>query len=203
MESSKAPNKFELYQKSVQNAKKEAEFFRKVFRLIFNKVPETFREDFCGTGLLSCEWVKNNVMNSAIGLDIDQETLDWGTQNNVNNLSSGSDRVKQTLADKKKIIEDLQNNHLTLIEKEALQMNYLSTDKSYNKSMIRQKLMPIIIVILGLFTYKNINMVKKKYKMFGLISLVFFLYNMKERTLINSNNLELNKKFEKIFHIKL
>jgi hypothetical protein len=94
MEENKTPSKFELYQKSVQNAKKEAEFFRKVFRLIFNKVATTFREDFCGTGLLSCEWVKSNVMNSAVGLDFDQETLDWGIANNVNNLSSGSERIQ-------------------------------------------------------------------------------------------------------------
>ncbi len=94
MEQSKIPSKFELYQKSVQNAKKEAEFFRKVYRLIYNKVPETFREDFCGTGLLSCEWVKSNVMNSAVGLDFDKETLEWGRDNNINNLTSGADRIK-------------------------------------------------------------------------------------------------------------
>lgn len=94
MEEVKVPSKFELYQRSVQNAKKESEFFRKTYRLIYNKVAEKFREDFCGTGLLSCEWVKGNVMNTAVGLDIDQETLDWGIENNVNNLCSGSDRVK-------------------------------------------------------------------------------------------------------------
>jgi len=87
-------NKHELYQKSVQNVHIEAEFFRKVFRMIFNKVPYTFREDFCGTGLLSCEWVRKDVQSYAVGLDIDQETLDWGIENNVNNLSSGFDRIK-------------------------------------------------------------------------------------------------------------
>lgn len=94
MEENKIPSKFELYQKSVQSAKKEVEFFRKVYRLIFNKVPELFREDFCGTGLLSCEWVKNAVMNQAVGLDYDRETLEWGRSNNINNLPSGSERIK-------------------------------------------------------------------------------------------------------------
>jgi hypothetical protein len=88
------PSKYELYQKSVQNVKKEVEFFKKVFRLIYNKMPTTFREDFCSTALLSCEWVKGNVLNSAVGIDFDQETLDWGMQNNINNLTTGSDRIK-------------------------------------------------------------------------------------------------------------
>ena len=87
-------NKHELYQKSVQNVHIEAEFFKKVFRMQFNNVPYTFREDFCGTGLLSCEWVKKDVQNYAIGLDFDQETLEWGRDNNINNLNSGSDRIE-------------------------------------------------------------------------------------------------------------
>jgi len=87
-------NKYDLYQKSVQNVKIEVEFFRKCFRMIYNKVATSFREDFCGTGLLSCEWVKNNVMNSAVGLDIDPEALAWGIENNVNNLNSGSNRIQ-------------------------------------------------------------------------------------------------------------
>jgi len=88
------PSKYELYQKSVQNVKKEVEFLKKTYRLLYNKIPTTFREDFCGTAMLSCEWVKSNVLNTAIGIDLDQETLDWGIKNNIENLSSGSDRIK-------------------------------------------------------------------------------------------------------------
>jgi hypothetical protein len=33
-------------------------------------------------------------MNSAIGMDYDFETIQWGMENNVNNMQSGSDRVK-------------------------------------------------------------------------------------------------------------
>jgi SAM-dependent methyltransferase len=94
MEQASTPSKYELYQTSVQNVKKEVEFFKKQYRLIFNKIPTTFREDFCGTALLSCEWVKGNVLNSAVGIDLDQETLEWGIKNNVNNLNSGSERIK-------------------------------------------------------------------------------------------------------------
>lgn len=82
-------NKHELYQNSVQNVKKEVEFFRKIYRLIYNKAPHTFREDFCGTGLLANEWVKNSVENTGVGIDIDQEALDYGINNHTD-----SDRVK-------------------------------------------------------------------------------------------------------------
>jgi hypothetical protein len=86
--------KHALYQSYVQNPKREIEFYRKQFRKIFNKVPLKFREDFCGTGLLCCEWVKSNVLNTALGIDLDLETLNYGLENNINNLSSGFDRVK-------------------------------------------------------------------------------------------------------------
>lgn len=95
MDSNKSKSdKFNLYQKSVQNVKIEVEFFRKCYRMIYNKVATKFREDFCSTALLSCEWVRNNVMNIAVGLDIDPEALAWGLENNVNNLNSGSDRIR-------------------------------------------------------------------------------------------------------------
>jgi hypothetical protein len=82
-------NKHQLYQNYVQNTKKEVEFFRKIYRLIYNKVPYSFREDFCGTGLLANEWVKNSVENIAVGIDIDQEALDYGINNHTT-----TDRVK-------------------------------------------------------------------------------------------------------------
>jgi SAM-dependent methyltransferase len=87
-------NKHSLYQKTVQNPKREVEFFRKTYRMIFKTIPTIFREDFCGTALLSCEWVKNNVCNIAVGIDIDEFTINWGIENNVYNLSSGSERIR-------------------------------------------------------------------------------------------------------------
>ena len=124
--SNKTPSKHELYQKSVQNVKKESEFFRKVYRMIFNKVPTSFREDFCGTGLLSCEWVKSNVLNSAVGIDIDQETLDWGIQNNINNLTSGSDRIKLL-------------NHNVLDEFDATQKFHIINSLNYSHFLLPQR----------------------------------------------------------------
>jgi SAM-dependent methyltransferase len=45
------------------------------------------REDFCGTGNTSAEWVRRGDDKRAIGLDIDQPTLDWGLEHHVAELS--------------------------------------------------------------------------------------------------------------------
>lgn len=94
MEITDEKEKHFLYQKNVQNPKKEIEVFRKKYKNIFKKLPTKFREDFCGTGQLCCEWVKCNVSNTAVGIDYDLDTIDFGIENNVKNLSSGQERVK-------------------------------------------------------------------------------------------------------------
>jgi hypothetical protein len=32
--------------------------------------------------------VKNNVYNTAVGLDLDEDTVKWGIENNINNLQA-------------------------------------------------------------------------------------------------------------------
>ena len=52
----------ELYELSVQTPKEEVEFIDKVFKSITNRLPATFREDFCGAlpaccrSSLGCGW---------------------------------------------------------------------------------------------------------------------------------------------------
>jgi SAM-dependent methyltransferase len=98
-DSSLKKQKHELYQKSVQNPKREVEFYRKIYRMVFKTIPTNFREDFCGTGRLACEWIKSNVCNTAVGLDLDEETIHWGIENNVSNLASGSERISLLVQD--------------------------------------------------------------------------------------------------------
>jgi len=40
-------------------------------------VPKRLREDFCGTGLFSCAWVKSAADREAVGVDLDPEVLAW------------------------------------------------------------------------------------------------------------------------------
>ena len=45
-----------------------------------------FREDFCGTALLSCEFVRLHRENRAIGIDLDASTLKWARKHNLSRL---------------------------------------------------------------------------------------------------------------------
>ncbi|RMZ54134.1 hypothetical protein APUTEX25_005290, partial [Auxenochlorella protothecoides] len=44
--------------------------------------PRHLREDFCGTALLAATWCRGGVFRSAVGLDLDRPTLDWGARHN-------------------------------------------------------------------------------------------------------------------------
>ncbi len=72
-----------LYEQSVQNVSFEVGFIERVYRKEFGVRPQTFREDFCGTALLSAEWVARRRGNTALGVDLDGPTLDWGRSNNL------------------------------------------------------------------------------------------------------------------------
>jgi hypothetical protein len=78
----------ELYEESVQNVVNEAEFLAKTFRDLTGRTGYSFREDFCGTASLACEWVKQGVDYSAIGVDIDPAVLEWGRKNRVSRLDT-------------------------------------------------------------------------------------------------------------------
>ncbi len=79
-------DKHELYQLSVQNVEAEIDFVDETFKEIRGRHAQVLREDFCGTGNTSTEWVKRRETNRAIGLDIDQPTLDWGMEHHVQSL---------------------------------------------------------------------------------------------------------------------
>lgn len=82
-----------LYEKSVQNVAHEVVFIDRVFKREFGRKPSFIREDFCGTALLCSEWVKRRRTNSALGVDFDGPTLDWGRVNNLAPLGDAAARV--------------------------------------------------------------------------------------------------------------
>ncbi len=88
-------DKFACYQKSVQSPEHEVEFFEHVFKEIYDRKPYALREDFCGTFAVCCEWAKSNSKRTALGIDLDEETLQWGRDNNLAKLKSAQQkRVK-------------------------------------------------------------------------------------------------------------
>ncbi len=72
-----------LYQKAVQAPDFEVEFLDRIFRELRGRKPLSLKEDFCGTAYLSSEWVKSDPERTAVGVDIDGETLAWGQAHNL------------------------------------------------------------------------------------------------------------------------
>ena len=78
----------ELYELSVQNVENEIEFLQTTFKSLTGRTAYLFREDFCGTASLACEWVKQGQEYQAIGVDIEPSVLEWGRTNRVSRLDT-------------------------------------------------------------------------------------------------------------------
>lgn len=85
-------DKYWYYEKSVQNPSNEVSFFNEKFTELRKKTAHTLREDFCGTGSISCEWVKQGPKHQAWGIDLDPEPVEYGKVNHLSKL----DPVDQT-----------------------------------------------------------------------------------------------------------
>ena len=77
-----------LYELSVQCAESEIDFVAQTFEEIRGRKPRHLREDFCGTANVCCEWVQRNARNTAVGVDLDDEVLEWGRQHGLARLTS-------------------------------------------------------------------------------------------------------------------
>lgn len=75
-----------LYQNSVQAPEAEVAFCRRIYKKRYGVEPTRFREDFCGTFLISCDWVKRGPSHEAWGIDLHKPTLDWGRKHNFSRL---------------------------------------------------------------------------------------------------------------------
>ena len=79
----KKQHRHRLYELSVQAPDEDAKFMFDYFRKVTRRRGHAFREDFCGTGTLASNWVQLHKDNTAIGVDLDRPTLDWGTVHNI------------------------------------------------------------------------------------------------------------------------
>jgi hypothetical protein len=82
-----------LYEKSVQNAEVEVVFINEVYEKTFGHKPVSLREDFCGTANLCAEWIKLDETKTALGVDYDEPTLQWGRENNLAPLGDRAQAV--------------------------------------------------------------------------------------------------------------
>ena len=98
------PHKYALYERSVQSPDYHAEWFVGIYKDLRGCYPQSMREDFCGTFALSCEWVKRNRRNTALGVDLDPEPLDYGRKTHLTKLT----------AEQRKRIKILNDNVLSI-----------------------------------------------------------------------------------------
>jgi SAM-dependent methyltransferase len=84
----------ELYQLSVQAPESEVEFMARTFRKLYGRKPIEMREDFCGTALFCCTWVKGSPERRATGVDICGDTLAWGRAHNLAPLGAAAERIE-------------------------------------------------------------------------------------------------------------
>ncbi|KAL6537919.1 hypothetical protein OROHE_012206 [Orobanche hederae] len=83
------PSKYSLYQQSVQSPKGDISYLQKFFLMyVGGRVPLHLQEDFCGTALLSVEWLHGDARRTALGLDLDVGALNWCLENNVNRIGA-------------------------------------------------------------------------------------------------------------------
>jgi len=80
-------SKFKIYEEAVQSPRWQVEYLPQFHQWLIGKMPTSMREDFCGTGRISCEWVKLSSKNTAVGLDLDPETLQYAKTTNRAALS--------------------------------------------------------------------------------------------------------------------
>lgn len=76
-----------LYQESVQDPEGDALYLTRYYRKLTGRELRLLREDFCGTAILSTEFVRLHKENRAIGVDFHAPTLAWGKRNNLSKLS--------------------------------------------------------------------------------------------------------------------
>ena len=85
-------DKYWYYHDAVQSPDIDAKFYRRVYREVTGGEPRSFREDFCGTFDLCCQWVKLNRKNRAVGIDVDLEPIQYGVRENLQKLDPDQQR---------------------------------------------------------------------------------------------------------------
>ena len=73
--------KYKLYEESVQAFEGDIDFINKEFKRFRKRKPLSLYEDFGGTGILSCEWVKQSDKHTACAIDLDPEPIKHGRDN--------------------------------------------------------------------------------------------------------------------------
>jgi SAM-dependent methyltransferase len=86
-------DKYDLYRDAVQSPEDDVEFYLERYKEIRKgQKPKVLREDFCGGGAISCEWVKLDKAHKSSGLDLDSEPMDYGRAHYISKLTAEQQR---------------------------------------------------------------------------------------------------------------
>jgi SAM-dependent methyltransferase len=88
-----APHRHYLYTASVQSVDADVQFLRRIYRQKHGVGFRRLREDFCGTAVLACDWVRRGPENEAWGVDLHRETLEWAREHYVPRLGRAAGRL--------------------------------------------------------------------------------------------------------------
>jgi len=95
--------KFRFYEKSVQCPFEDIKLVNKAFKKMNGRRPLSLREDFCGSGWMACEWVKQSPKHKSVGIDLSPEPVIFGKAEHWAKLSvSQRSRVRYLLEDVRK-----------------------------------------------------------------------------------------------------
>lgn len=76
-------DRHELYELAVQDPPSEVRFVGQTFKRLRGRPALTLREDFAGTSVFCLEWVRSDKQRTAIAVDLDRATLDWGLERRI------------------------------------------------------------------------------------------------------------------------
>ncbi|XP_021656514.2 uncharacterized protein LOC110647129 isoform X2 [Hevea brasiliensis] len=75
--------------KTLLSPKGDISYLQKFFLMyVGGRLPLHLQEDFCGTALLSTEWLRSDSRRTAVGVDLDLEALNWCMENNVSKIGA-------------------------------------------------------------------------------------------------------------------
>jgi SAM-dependent methyltransferase len=87
-----------LYEASVQDPGADLDFFQRVYRRARGRPFHRLREDFCGTAVMACEWVRRGQDHRAWGVDLHRPTLEWSRRHHGPRLGDARERLKLVCA---------------------------------------------------------------------------------------------------------
>ncbi|MGD8413488.1 MAG: class I SAM-dependent methyltransferase [Candidatus Latescibacterota bacterium] len=134
----KYTDRHRLYEESVQSPGEHIKFFDRVYELVHGEPARDLKEDFCGTALLSAEWVRTRPDNTATGVDLDEPTLNWAEENNLAPLEPDQrrrvtivrDDVRNVVEPKVDIVAALNFSYFEFKTRESLLEYFKSARKS-------------------------------------------------------------------------